>query len=422
MTLAVLAASGVTACAEPRSIAPAPMGFPSSVSHAQAKQAINEVFERLESQHPAPYKWRSSASVREARRALLPRWSLRRVDAFELATRLELLIASLNDDGTSLTTMARPLNFEVSRASESALFPALVEPLDGGLVVTHGVQGLRAGDRVLRVNEYDIDSLLLALAPRTDGQPVRFPERMGSWLFHSPRNPGFVRPMTIVVRSFDGDLRTITALRLSPGDDWPSTWVSARDAYVRNAPFRWRVANGVLLLTPQLPPNDRSTIAAAVAALADTIQAQQLRALVVDLRDVRWMATELADRLREESRRTGRFGASNVPVCALMNRLTFDAAAQLADDLRTQRLARTIGEETAWRRHSYLSDEGYTIPHLYSQLFLPRAEQPAGAGLDDGVSGVQPQFSVTRTARDVARGRDPALDVALRCGDLAPPN
>lgn len=412
------------ACFEPRTTmrsAAEPFDFPRHLSKKQAKESVNFLFAQLEKHHPAPYRSRSKLRV-QAEFAGIVKSLPDSVDSFALSTQLELVMASLDDDATSLTTNVRPYFFETSRATNGSAFPALVKIAEGGLVVTKGEQGLRPGDRIQRVSGFDIDSLMTELAKSSAGRQPRYPERIGSWLFFSPRNPGFDLPFVIDVLGADGERRTVRAPGLTPGEFWPRGWDDQKERYVNGKAYRTRfTSDGVAILSSQLPPPDDAPIAAHLAATLDSMRTMKSRVLVLDLRTPMWMSRVLAEELLSLLAPNGRLAKTETPVCVLIDRITRDRAAWFADVVRTRHLARTIGEETAWRRNSYLSGEPFSLPHLGSAVLLPDAMQPPDAGSNDEHTGVSPLIKRVQTARDIAAQRDPAMEAARQCGTLPPP-
>jgi C-terminal processing protease CtpA/Prc len=103
------------------------------------------------------------------------------------------------------------------------------------------------------------------------------------------------------------------------------------------------------------------------------------------------------------------------PVCVLIGPRTFSSAADLADAIKTYRLATLIGEETGGRPNHFGEVYPFRTARTGFLVFVSSARYVGASGDTTNHDGVLPDIEVRRTAADIAQGRDAALDRARAC-------
>lgn len=109
------------------------------------------------------------------------------------------------------------------------------------------------------------------------------------------------------------------------------------------------------------------------------------------------------------------------PVCVLIGPLTFSSAVDLADGIKTYRLATLIGEETGGRPNSFGEVYYARTPNTGFLLGISSAEFVRSNGDTTDRRGVLPDVEITRSMDDIRAGRDPVLERARACASPAPP-
>jgi C-terminal processing protease CtpA/Prc len=108
------------------------------------------------------------------------------------------------------------------------------------------------------------------------------------------------------------------------------------------------------------------------------------------------------------------------PVCVLIGGGTFSSAVDLADAIKTYRLATVIGEETGGRPSSFGEVYDFRTPIAGFLVGVSSAEFVRANGDTTDRRGVMPDIAVHRSAEDVRVGRDPAIERARSCPSREP--
>ena len=105
----------------------------------------------------------------------------------------------------------------------------------------------------------------------------------------------------------------------------------------------------------------------------------------------------------------------NGTVCVLIGAGTFSSAVDLADAIKTYRLATLVGEETGGRPNTFGEVYYFRTPATGFLVGVSSAAFIRANGDTTDHRGVLPDFEVRRTAEDVRVGRDPVIDRARNC-------
>jgi hypothetical protein len=108
------------------------------------------------------------------------------------------------------------------------------------------------------------------------------------------------------------------------------------------------------------------------------------------------------------------------PVCVLIGAGTFSSAVDLADGIKTYRLATLIGEETGGRPNSFGEIYYFRTPATGFLVTVSSAAFVRANGDTTDHHGVLPDIEVRRSAADVRVGRDPVIERARDCPSRAP--
>lgn len=390
-----------------------------NIARHQALAATDSVFSWIERRHPAPYQHRSRANIRRDRLAL--RRSLPdSVDRWWLGDQLARMVATLDLESVWI------LNASSVHAPPSVLDPQRMGSLPGAIewiedkpVVTYGRRGLWLGDRLLRINEIDVDSFVKHAAPAYSGTTQHRLYFAALQLAPELFRRGLLnRDYRIDVQRWNGEL---VSLRILPStafervhdaelrrEDFESvgigTFIEMRDrrVIVRNI-------GGLVLDSARAP--------AYLRQIANKLTTQKATAFIIDLRWEGNMPPWLVQRVLNALKPTGMFGKTRVPVCVLQGAMTSSGAARLVAEVQRLGLARTLGEDAGARRGALSSDDGHAVPHLSAILMLPEREQPVQSAAP---RTLHPLIHVPVWRHDVAIGRDLAMEVAGECGSLKP--
>jgi C-terminal processing protease CtpA/Prc len=103
------------------------------------------------------------------------------------------------------------------------------------------------------------------------------------------------------------------------------------------------------------------------------------------------------------------------PVCVLTGPVTFSAAAEFADAVKTYQLATLVGEATGGRPNDFGNSLPFVLPNsgLTVNIATVLAVRANGDAAD--ASAVAPDILVRRTAADIRSGFDPVLEWAKSC-------
>ena len=389
-----------------------------TISRQQAIIALDSVFTWIERRHPAPYAYRPRVQVRRARRTLI-RVMPDSVDRWWMADRLAYLVASLEIEPIwvfNLSRVSRPPS-DTSTVFPEAGMSAFIEWIEEQAIVTHGERGLWPGDQILRINGVAIDSLIHHTAGAYTGTLSYRRHFAATQAIAELYRRGLLRaPIRVDLERWNGELVSLT-LETNPavnravrGDPLGSSLEHFGVAVVgRTLPNRAMVIQvGGLMIDP-------IGHKALLAKIAARLTANRAPALILDLRFEqylpRWLVRSVLDALAPR----GAIGRTRIPVCAVIGAQTTGGAARLVSALQKRRLARTLGEDAGSWRNMPDQDEGMAIPFLAAILVLPA--QPLRP-LPSVRRTLHPQIHVPMWRKDVAIGRDLAIEVASECGTL----
>ena len=105
------------------------------------------------------------------------------------------------------------------------------------------------------------------------------------------------------------------------------------------------------------------------------------------------------------------------PVCVLIGPQTFSSAVDLADAVKTYRLATLVGEETGGRPNGFGEVYISRLPHSQLAVSVSSALFVRANGDTTDHRGVLPDVVAAPSADDRRAGRDPALDRCRALGD-----
>lgn len=108
------------------------------------------------------------------------------------------------------------------------------------------------------------------------------------------------------------------------------------------------------------------------------------------------------------------------PVCVLIGPLTFSSAVDLADAIKTYRLATLIGEETGGRPNSFGEVYWFRLRATDFLVFASSAAFVRANGDTTDHRGVLPDIEVRRSVDDIRARRDPVLERARDCPSRVP--
>jgi hypothetical protein len=103
------------------------------------------------------------------------------------------------------------------------------------------------------------------------------------------------------------------------------------------------------------------------------------------------------------------------PVCVIIGPGTFSSAADLADAIKTYKLATLVGEETGGKPNTFGEVYWFRTQRTGFVVDVSSALFVRASGDTSDHRGVVPDIEVKRTAADMASGRDPALERAAAC-------
>ena len=103
------------------------------------------------------------------------------------------------------------------------------------------------------------------------------------------------------------------------------------------------------------------------------------------------------------------------PVCVLIGPQTFSSAVDLADGIKTYRLATLVGEETGGRPNGFGEAYIFRLPRSQLAVSVSSALFVRASGDTTDHRGVVPDIAASPSADDRRAGRDPAMD---RCRTL----
>ena len=102
-------------------------------------------------------------------------------------------------------------------------------------------------------------------------------------------------------------------------------------------------------------------------------------------------------------------------VCVLIGRQTFSSAADLADAIKTYRLATLIGEETGGRPNSFAEAYVFRLPKSQLAVSVSSARFVRASGDTSDHRGVVPDIIASVSDADRRAGRDVARERASQC-------
>ena len=95
--------------------------------------------------------------------------------------------------------------------------------------------------------------------------------------------------------------------------------------------------------------------------------------------------------------------------------ITFSAAAEFADAVKTYQLATIVGEETGGRPNDFGNQMPVGIPNSGLTAYIATVVALRANGDAADFSPVTPDIIVRRTASDIRTGFDPVLERAKNC-------
>jgi hypothetical protein len=103
------------------------------------------------------------------------------------------------------------------------------------------------------------------------------------------------------------------------------------------------------------------------------------------------------------------------PVCVLTGPVTFSAASEFAEAVKTFGLATIVGEDTGGQPNSFGNPFPFVLPQSGLSVSIATARSVRANGNLADFSPVTPDIIVRTTAADIRRGFDPVLERAKSC-------
>ena len=478
---AVVASGLVTSCAILRPAAPLPpltaVQRDGTFTREDARADLDTLLALVDEVHPNPYSIVTRDSLRRAEAALIAELPPT-FGRLRLGTQAQRLVALVGDGHTSIYPPGDELLNALALGKTT--LPFSVVHTERGWTIGNSLDAnVHAGDRIVRINGGDIDSLMRVFAQEIPAElePWRV-SRLGSSfasrLFaHDIRAPFQVEALR-GDRSLHFTLPGATRAQLDSAN-------KARASVTQNvAGLAYRALPGrVAYLDFQTMIQDESQFRHAADSIFDRINADSSTGLVIDLRrngggnssrgdDLLTYLTDtpyvtVSKKEWKMSRRYRQQIASQVvwwlhavpfswfghighemfggpdgkiavladsettrpaanprrvvrPVCVLIGPGTFSSAMLFANVIKQNHLATLIGEPTGEPPNSFGEVYGFRLPLSGLQGQVSTARWTLDRAPDGDRRGVLPDVATTRTAVDVEAGRDPALERAIACG------
>lgn len=390
------------------------------MSRARAVAAMDSVFTWIERRHPAPYQHRSRLSVERERRGVA-RAMPDSVDRWWMANQLASMVASLKDESMRVN------NYSVVAANEAnatsgapVLFPADIDWVEDAPVVVSGRQGLWKGDRLISVNGLSVDSLIRDASNVFAGTAAaRLQAAAQMFSMHVAQRALTTSPFHVVLERVSGERVSLTVdTRGSAGGGYSVSESLRADTPDADEPLMRMLRGRALVVDVGLLSLYESTYPALFKKIAQRVQRDSVRALIVEMRWHSHFPSSFAPQFLAALARNSVIGRTGVPVCALIGPGTGGRATTLASALRRRHLARTIGQDAGTHAGSLPRDLGRLIPDLAATLMLPDTPYRRHRGAP---AVVHPMIHQYTRRSDVAFERDGAMELAINCGALPAP-
>ena len=349
--------------------------------------------------------------------------------------------------------------------------------------IVRGV-GIEAGDRLLSLNGMSADSLVHAWTVAASGESDRFRTANVTALFrdflliHS-----IGAPYTIVTRRGDDAMRTIELRGISQDSLRAiANRTRAQRTAAPNFTYELRPSR-VGYMNFRSMAGDPERFKTDLAAMFQRVAADSVRVLVIDLRGNGGGDSRLGDELlrhfttkpyRMSSAKAWKMSAEyrsyfksmvhpalrwthgwelfsigrqlmngpdgktatfseapeaheaaqpffSKPVCVLIGPQTFSSAVDLADGIKTYRLATLVGEETGGRPNGFGEAYIFRLPRSQLSVSVSSALFIRASGDTSDHRGVVPDIVAAPSSEDRRAGRDPAIDRCRALDELASP-
>ena len=474
----ILAACSPIRVPPPPNAAPAAIGR--SLSRDDAIADLDVLMHTLEDVHPDLYANRPRDSVSSARARLVATMppSLSRA---ELWTRLAPFVAAFGDGHTSVA-LPRDEAQRLQAAGALVFPPSVAMDDAGRIVVSAPiVHAVDAGDRLLSVNGKSADSLVRAWMAEVSGESERFRAANVTGLFRDFLLIHSINaPYTIVTQRGVDASRSIELAGISQ-DSLRAIATRARPQRTAAPNFTYELRSSrVGYMNFRSMAGDPGRFKADLAEMFQRVAADSARVLVIDLRGNGGGDSRLGDELlRYVTTKPYRMGSakhwkmsaeyrsyfksmvhpavrwthgwelfsigrqlmngpdgkmvtfSELPeaheaaqpffsrqVCVLIGPQTFSSAVDLADAIKTYRLATLVGEETGGRPNGFGEAYIFRLPRSQLAVSVSSALFVRSSGDTTDHRGVVPDIVASPSAEDRRAGRDPAMD---RCRTLDEP-
>lgn len=380
-----------------------------------AVEAMDSVFKWIEQRQPAPYQYLSRAEVRRRRSALaqsLPD----SVDRWWFVDQLAQIVSAMDNEAVWIYNASSVRRADSPTGPPSLpRFPAFLQWVENRAIVTFGKRGLWDGDKVLRINGVDIDSLVRRTSRTLTGTPMHRLELATALIpVEMHKHEALTEPFVVDVRRYNGERATL-GVSSSTSDEvrHSNELAQVNNEMLGVGVYVKHLRNGAILTAVgglQLAPRRTSAYMRQIAA---TLVQHQSPALVIDLRWESnlppWLIRAVVNALKP----AGILGRANVPTCVLMGGMTTHGAAQLVSEIQRLGLARTLGEDAGGWHNGLAADLGTAVPHLSAILMLPEREQTYAS---EARRTLHPLIHVPVWRKDIAEGRDLPIELASECG------
>jgi Peptidase family S41 len=440
---------------------------------------LDALMHTLEDVHPDLYAVRPRDSVVAMRQRIVAELpdSMTRIEWW---IRLSPLVASFGDGHTNLAYPGEEIR-QGQNAGVLVFPPSVALDEDARLVIASlfGTSAdLARGDRILKVNGRNADSLVTAWMTEVSGESnvyratsvtVAFRDLL---LIHSIR-----APYALTVGAVKGAERTVTLPGISR-DSLVALLRRGQPATASSPGFAYRTIDpGIGYMNFRSMGVDLARFRSDVAAMFRRVAADSDRVLIVDLRTNGGGDTRLGDELlryvtthpyRFNARKDWKMSAeyrsyvksfirpplgwlpvqylfaqgramfrgpsgkivtlgeqTTTPdraepffsgaVCVLIGPRTFSSAADFADAVKTYHLATVLGDETGGRANGFGEVYPFRLPRSGLAVSVSSARYVRASGDTTDHSGVVPDVIVRPTAADRQAGRDVVLDRARSC-------